>query len=76
MCLELLQKNMDGIMIQSWFQFCLDFPAVPGGEETVEARAAAELCGTVSQHTGGYRFFVINQLFISQQTLKAAHDME
>uniref|UniRef100_A0A3Q4A9R5 E3 ubiquitin-protein ligase n=1 Tax=Mola mola TaxID=94237 RepID=A0A3Q4A9R5_MOLML len=31
-----------------------DFPAVAGGEETVEARAAAELCSTVSQHTGRY----------------------
>ncbi|CAN9502154.1 unnamed protein product [Ophioblennius macclurei] len=29
-----------------------DFPAVGGGEETEEARAAAELCATVSQHTG------------------------
>uniref|UniRef100_A0A674MHK8 E3 ubiquitin-protein ligase n=1 Tax=Takifugu rubripes TaxID=31033 RepID=A0A674MHK8_TAKRU len=29
-----------------------DFPSVAGGEETVEARAAAELCSTVSQHTG------------------------
>ncbi|XP_069008290.1 E3 ubiquitin-protein ligase UBR1 isoform X1 [Embiotoca jacksoni] len=29
-----------------------DFPAVGGGEETEEARAAAELYTTVSQHTG------------------------
>uniref|UniRef100_A0A8P4KKJ6 E3 ubiquitin-protein ligase n=1 Tax=Dicentrarchus labrax TaxID=13489 RepID=A0A8P4KKJ6_DICLA len=29
-----------------------DFPAVAGGEETEEARAAVELCATVSQHTG------------------------
>ncbi|XP_029972547.1 E3 ubiquitin-protein ligase UBR1 isoform X2 [Salarias fasciatus] len=29
-----------------------DFPAVAGGEETEEARAAAELYATVSQHTG------------------------
>ncbi|XP_073339559.1 E3 ubiquitin-protein ligase UBR1 isoform X1 [Pagrus major] len=29
-----------------------DFPAVAGGEETEEARAAAELLTTVSQHTG------------------------
>uniref|UniRef100_A0A674MXA0 E3 ubiquitin-protein ligase n=1 Tax=Takifugu rubripes TaxID=31033 RepID=A0A674MXA0_TAKRU len=33
------------------------FPSVAGGEETVEARAAAELCSTVSQHTGRYSFF-------------------
>ncbi|XP_056151209.1 E3 ubiquitin-protein ligase UBR1 [Lampris incognitus] len=30
-----------------------DFPAVAGGEEGEEARAAAELCITVSQYTGG-----------------------
>lgn len=29
-----------------------DFPAIVGGEETEEARAAVELCTTVSQHTG------------------------
>ncbi|XP_068608567.1 E3 ubiquitin-protein ligase UBR1 [Brachionichthys hirsutus] len=29
-----------------------DFPAVAGGEETEEARAAAELCSAVSHHTG------------------------
>ncbi|KAM9341690.1 E3 ubiquitin-protein ligase UBR1 [Symphorus nematophorus] len=29
-----------------------DFPAVASGEETEEARAAVELCATVSQHTG------------------------
>uniref|UniRef100_H3DJ15 E3 ubiquitin-protein ligase n=1 Tax=Tetraodon nigroviridis TaxID=99883 RepID=H3DJ15_TETNG len=29
-----------------------DFLSVAGGEETVEAKAAAELCSTVSQHTG------------------------
>ncbi|XP_041668600.1 E3 ubiquitin-protein ligase UBR1 isoform X2 [Cheilinus undulatus] len=29
-----------------------DFPAVAGGDETEEARAAAELCNTLSQHTG------------------------
>lgn len=38
-------------------QLCLDFPAVAGGEETEEARAAAELCATVSQHTGRYACF-------------------
>uniref|UniRef100_A0A8C4ERQ6 E3 ubiquitin-protein ligase n=1 Tax=Dicentrarchus labrax TaxID=13489 RepID=A0A8C4ERQ6_DICLA len=32
-----------------------DFPAVAGGEETEEARAAVELCATVSQHTGRYK---------------------
>uniref|UniRef100_A0A7N8WTV4 E3 ubiquitin-protein ligase n=1 Tax=Mastacembelus armatus TaxID=205130 RepID=A0A7N8WTV4_9TELE len=30
---------------------CTDFPSVMGGEETEEARAAAELYATVSQHT-------------------------
>ncbi|KAI3367729.1 hypothetical protein L3Q82_026576 [Scortum barcoo] len=29
-----------------------DFPAVAGGEETEEAKAAAELCSTVLRHTG------------------------
>lgn len=64
MCLGLLHNNMDGIMIQLWFQFCLDFPAVAGGEETVEARAAAELCSTVSQHTGRYRFLSLTSYLL------------
>lgn len=41
--------------------FCIDFPAVAGGEETDEAKAAAELYITVSQLTG--RFLILLLLF-------------
>lgn len=43
-------------LFKQWYPFCLDFPAVVGGEETEEASAAAELCNMVSHHTGRWGF--------------------
>lgn len=40
-----------------------------GGEETEEARAAVELCTTVSQHTGRYKCFSCS-LYLSGKTHK------
>lgn len=62
-------KHSDCGTVRDWWHFCLDFPSVAGGEETVEARAAAELCTTVSQHTGRYSFSVWQQHFNKVQYL-------
>ena len=51
------RKRGRGFFIKRRFHFCVDFPALGEGEETEEARAAAELYTTVSQHTGRYSLF-------------------
>lgn len=63
------------MMIKLCCHLCLDFPAVAGGEETEEAKAASELWTTVSQHTGRYMCFSSSYLFIQQQALKAKTSM-